>query len=134
MYECACGCVGVTQELSPPPLVDDFLYLCDDAYTHDDLLSMERDILKKLNYDINIPVAYQFLRRLARVGGKWAGLGDMLLYLFLSPRKGKIVVSIVHGRPLCVCVCVCYTRYCMLCTRKYNCHIFIVFAMQLNIF
>ncbi len=93
--------MGVTQELSPP-LVDDFLYLCDDAYTHDDLLSMERDILKKLNYDINIPVAYRFLCRLARVGGKWVGLGDMLLYLFLSPWKGKIVVSIVHGRPLCV--------------------------------
>ena len=50
-----------------PPLVDDFLYLCDDAYTRDDLLKMERDILKVLNYDVNVPVAYRFLRRLARV-------------------------------------------------------------------
>ena len=47
--------------------MDDFLYLCDDAYTHDDLLKMERDILRVLDYDINIPVAYRFLRRLARV-------------------------------------------------------------------
>lgn len=53
------------EELSPP-LVDDFLYLCDDAYTHEDLLKMERDILRALSYDINIPVAYRFLRRLAR--------------------------------------------------------------------
>ena len=54
------------QELSPP-LVDDFLYLCDNAYTHEDLLKMERDIFRTLGYDINIPVAYRFLRRLARV-------------------------------------------------------------------
>lgn len=57
------------QELSPP-LVDDFLYLCDDAYTHDELLKMERDILKTIGYDINIPVAYRFIRRLARVSGQ----------------------------------------------------------------
>lgn len=49
-----------------PPLVDDFLYLCDDAYTHAELLQTERDILKALGYDINAPVAYRFLRRLAR--------------------------------------------------------------------
>ena len=54
------------QELTPP-LVDDFLYLCDDAYTHEEMLKMERDILHTLDYDINIPVAYRFLRRLARV-------------------------------------------------------------------
>lgn len=53
------------EELSPP-LVDDFLYLCDDAYTHDELLKMERGILKTIGYDINIPVAYRFLRRLAK--------------------------------------------------------------------
>ena len=47
--------------------MDDFLYLCDDAYTHDELLKMEQDILKVVGYDINIPVAYRFLRRLARV-------------------------------------------------------------------
>ena len=59
-----------SQELSPP-LVDDFLYLCDDAYTHDELLRMEREILHTLNYDINVPVAYRFVRRLARVRMKF---------------------------------------------------------------
>lgn len=48
-------------------MVDDFLYLCDDAYTHQELLRMERDILHALNYDINVPVSYRFVRRLARV-------------------------------------------------------------------
>ena len=47
--------------------MDDFIYLCDDAYKHDEMLQWERDILKTLNYDINYPVAYRFLRRLAKV-------------------------------------------------------------------
>ena len=47
--------------------MDDFIYLCDDAYKHDEMLQWERDILKTLNYDINYPVTYRFLRRLAKV-------------------------------------------------------------------
>ena len=62
--------ISFSQELCPP-LVDDFLYLCDDAYTRDDLLRMERDILKVLDYDVNMPIAYRFLRRLARVSKLW---------------------------------------------------------------
>ena len=57
---------GPAQELSPP-LVDDFVYLCDDAYTSQEVRDMEADLLATLNYDINIPVAYQFLRRYAKV-------------------------------------------------------------------
>ncbi|KAL5475410.1 hypothetical protein EMCRGX_G025223 [Ephydatia muelleri] len=53
------------EELSPP-LVDDFLYLCDDAYTREELIKTETEILQLLGYDINIPVAYRFLRRFAR--------------------------------------------------------------------
>ena len=71
--------VGVyfLQELSPP-LVDDFLYLCDDAYKRDQILSMEREVLLVLDYDINIPIAYRFLRRLARVNSP---LVSLLLFL-----------------------------------------------------
>ena len=50
--------------------MDDFLYLCDDAYTHQEMLDMERDMLQVLDFDLNIPVAYRFLRRLARVSGR----------------------------------------------------------------
>ena len=59
-----------------PPLVDDFLYLCDDAYTKENILVMERDVLRVVGYDINIPVTYRFIRRLARVrGGRGGGGG-----------------------------------------------------------
>ncbi|XP_063792961.1 G2/mitotic-specific cyclin-B3 isoform X2 [Pseudophryne corroboree] len=49
-----------------PPCLDDFLYICDDAYKREELVAMEMEILQKLNFDINIPVPYRFLRRFAK--------------------------------------------------------------------
>ncbi|XP_061034626.1 G2/mitotic-specific cyclin-B3 [Eubalaena glacialis] len=49
-----------------PPCVDDFLYICDDMYKRDEMLAMENSILKTLEFDINIPIAYHFLRRYAK--------------------------------------------------------------------
>ncbi|XP_068390139.1 G2/mitotic-specific cyclin-B3 isoform X2 [Eschrichtius robustus] len=49
-----------------PPCVDDFLYICDDMYKRDEMLAMENSILKTLQFDINIPIAYHFLRRYAK--------------------------------------------------------------------
>ncbi|KAI5756953.1 CCNB3 [Gulo gulo luscus] len=53
-------------EESCPPCVDDFLYICDDIYQRDEMLTMEISILQTLKFDINIPIAYHFLRRYAR--------------------------------------------------------------------
>ncbi|XP_032558070.1 G2/mitotic-specific cyclin-B3 isoform X4 [Chiroxiphia lanceolata] len=49
-----------------PPCVDDFLYICDDAYKREELLAMEMSILSTLKFDINIPIPYRFLRRFAK--------------------------------------------------------------------
>ncbi|XP_036966937.1 G2/mitotic-specific cyclin-B3 isoform X1 [Acanthopagrus latus] len=49
-----------------PPCVDDFLYICDDAYKREELISMEANILQTLRFDINIPIPYRFLRRYAK--------------------------------------------------------------------
>uniref|UniRef100_H0WM48 Cyclin B3 n=1 Tax=Otolemur garnettii TaxID=30611 RepID=H0WM48_OTOGA len=48
------------------PCMDDFLYICDDMYKRDEMLAMEKSILKTLKFEINIPVAYHFLRIYAR--------------------------------------------------------------------
>ncbi|KAM4537504.1 G2/mitotic-specific cyclin-B3 [Odontesthes bonariensis] len=53
------------EERSPPGL-DDFLYICDDAYKREELISMEANILQTLSFDINIPIPYRFLRRYAK--------------------------------------------------------------------
>ncbi|XP_067404630.1 G2/mitotic-specific cyclin-B3 [Emydura macquarii macquarii] len=49
-----------------PPCVDDFLYICDDAYKREELIAMETSILRTLKFDINIPIPYRFLRRFAK--------------------------------------------------------------------
>lgn len=49
-------------EESYAPCLDDFLYVCDEAYQRREMLAMEISILKALKFDINIPVAYHFLR------------------------------------------------------------------------
>lgn len=49
-----------------PPLIEDFLYICDGAYNHDELIKMEMTTLKTINFDLGIPLSYRFLRRYAR--------------------------------------------------------------------
>ncbi|GAB1302810.1 G2/mitotic-specific cyclin-B3 [Apodemus speciosus] len=50
---------------SYPPSLPDFLCLCEDLYQKSDMVVLERHILKTLNFEINIPTAYNFLRRYA---------------------------------------------------------------------
>jgi len=64
------SCITVFQERSPP-LVDDFLYICDDTYTRDELLGMERALLKAIGFDIGMPLSYTFLRRYAQVASEF---------------------------------------------------------------
>ncbi|XP_052027582.1 G2/mitotic-specific cyclin-B3 [Apodemus sylvaticus] len=53
-------------EESYPPSLSEFLYTCEeDLYQKNDMLSLERHMLKTLNFEINIPTAYNFLRRYA---------------------------------------------------------------------
>ncbi|KAL6092029.1 hypothetical protein STEG23_026832 [Scotinomys teguina] len=52
------------EECYPPSLLE-FLYVCGNLYQLRDMASLEMNILKTLNFDINIPTAYCFLRRYA---------------------------------------------------------------------
>uniref|UniRef100_A0A336MP55 CSON003545 protein n=1 Tax=Culicoides sonorensis TaxID=179676 RepID=A0A336MP55_CULSO len=49
-----------------PPLVEDFLYICDGAYKQKELLTMEMQVLKTIGFDLSMPLSYRFLRRYAR--------------------------------------------------------------------
>lgn len=50
-----------------PPYIDDFLYICDGAYTRKELIEMERAVFRAVNYNLGVPLSYRFLRRYARV-------------------------------------------------------------------
>ncbi|KAL3922531.1 MAG: hypothetical protein SGILL_002154 [Bacillariaceae sp.] len=62
--------VGVTalliaskyEEIYPPELRD-LVYICDRAYSRNEIIDMEETILKTLQYDITIPSAHAFLVR-----------------------------------------------------------------------
>ncbi|XP_039868474.1 G2/mitotic-specific cyclin-B3 isoform X1 [Simochromis diagramma] len=84
-----------------PPCVDDFLYICDDAYKREELISMEASILQTLSFDINIPIPYRFLRRYAKcVSASMDTLTLARYYCEMSlvemdlvPERGSLVAS-----------------------------------------
>jgi len=49
-------------------VLDDYLYICDDAYVREDILAMETSLLTTLEFDIGMPLSYTFLRRYAQCG------------------------------------------------------------------
>lgn len=65
-------------------MVEDFLYICDGAYSQRELIKMEMNILKVVNFDLGMPLSYRFLRRYARVSNTFTKL---LIYMGY-PRNG----------------------------------------------
>ena len=50
-----------------PPYPQDYVYLTDNAYTKEQLLEMEKDILESLKFELTVPTAYRFLERYAKL-------------------------------------------------------------------
>ncbi|MBA0693475.1 hypothetical protein Goari_003847 [Gossypium aridum] len=50
-----------------PPNVEDFCSMTDNAYTKDEVVKMEADILKSLKFELGNPTVKTFLRRFTRV-------------------------------------------------------------------
>lgn len=50
-----------------PPSLDDFVYVCDDAYTRHDIVEREIQMISTIDYDLGFPLSYRFLRRYGRV-------------------------------------------------------------------
>ncbi|XP_031641114.1 G2/mitotic-specific cyclin-B [Contarinia nasturtii] len=53
------------EELYPPD-VNDFVYITDNTYTKEQILQMEKHILKKLKFEMGAPTAIHFLRRFSK--------------------------------------------------------------------
>ena len=52
-----------------PPMLDDFVYVCDDAYSRRQLMEQEREVLAVVGFDVGFPLSYRFVRRYGRVSG-----------------------------------------------------------------
>jgi len=49
------------------PIVNDFVYITDNAYPKPEILKMERLIISTLNFDLQITSSFRFLERLQRI-------------------------------------------------------------------
>eukprot|EP00798_Chlamydomonas_sp_ICE-L_P005764 gene5764-6061_t len=63
----ACMWVASKYEEIYPPSAADFVYITDNTYTRDQVLQMEEAVLKILDYELTVPTAKLFLRRLLQV-------------------------------------------------------------------
>ncbi|KAL9884383.1 G2/mitotic-specific cyclin-B3-like isoform 1-T2 [Glossina fuscipes fuscipes] len=50
------------------PLIGELVYVCGDNYKYDDFIRMEISILRAIDFDLGIPLAYEFLRRYSYCG------------------------------------------------------------------
>ncbi|XP_063680931.1 G2/mitotic-specific cyclin-B-like [Bolinopsis microptera] len=69
------------------PEVNDFVYITDNAYTFQNILDMEINVLNTLEFDLNHPLPLHFLRRNSKAGnadGKVHTLGKYLTEICLT--------------------------------------------------
>ncbi|XP_019870073.1 G2/mitotic-specific cyclin-B-like [Aethina tumida] len=86
------------------PHIQDFVYVCDKAFAKKEVIKMELQILKALDFKLGKAGSIHFLRRynkIARVTGKHHNLGKYLLELALLEYK------FAHEAPSMVAAAVC---------------------------
>ncbi|XWS68093.1 hypothetical protein CRYUN_Cryun04dG0060600 [Craigia yunnanensis] len=62
----SCMLIASKYEEITPPHIDDFCYITDNSYTREEVVEMEKDILKLLNFEVGTPTTRNFLRILMR--------------------------------------------------------------------
>lgn len=67
------------------PMVRDFVYITDNAYTREEILEMEGRMLTEFEFDITNPTSYRFLERFAQVCDTPTQLWYLAQYLIELP-------------------------------------------------
>ncbi|GMS78308.1 hypothetical protein PENTCL1PPCAC_483 [Pristionchus entomophagus] len=66
LIACAAVFVASKYDERQPPLIDDFLYVSEDAFTKEQLETMELELLNTVAFDLGAPLSYSHVRRLAK--------------------------------------------------------------------
>mmetsp|Transcript_15087 Transcript_15087/g.32428 ORF Transcript_15087/g.32428 Transcript_15087/m.32428 type:complete len:440 (-) Transcript_15087:285-1604(-) len=101
-----CMLIAAKYEEIYAPQVDDFCYITDNSYQHDQVLDMERKILKTLGFDLVTPTTKTFVRRYLRAADSLPNdkvdclasfLAELTLleYSFLKYRPSMIAASTI---------------------------------------
>ncbi|PNW85728.1 hypothetical protein CHLRE_03g207900v5 [Chlamydomonas reinhardtii] len=62
-----CMWIAAKYEEIYPPNVSEFSYITDNTYSREQLVAMEEEVLRQLKYELTVPTAKTFLRRLLQV-------------------------------------------------------------------
>ncbi|XP_046326729.2 G2/mitotic-specific cyclin-B3-like [Haliotis rufescens] len=88
-----------------PPLIEDFLYICDDAYTRQEFIQMEMNILRIVGFDLGMPLSYRFLRRYAKCAraametltlARYILEMSLMEYSLLSVKESKLAAATLY--------------------------------------
>ncbi|KAJ8925474.1 hypothetical protein NQ315_009308 [Exocentrus adspersus] len=86
------------------PDLDEFVYICDDTFSKRQILRMEMDILKKLDFNLGRPLSVHFLRRynkVAQVRSDHHALGKYLLELSLLEHNMSHIKPSIQAAAVC---------------------------------
>jgi transcription initiation factor TFIIIB Brf1 subunit/transcription initiation factor TFIIB len=76
-----CMLIACKYEEIYPPIVKDFVYITDNAYSKQEILDMERDILSVLDFDIQINSSFRFLERYCKIAQADSMIFNLSRYL-----------------------------------------------------
>ncbi|XP_010061707.2 cyclin-A3-4 isoform X3 [Eucalyptus grandis] len=79
-----------------PPHVEDFCYMTDNSYTKEEVVQMEDDILKALDYELGNPTIRTFLRRFSTVAQEGHKTSSLRRYSGYTVKDLKECVQIIH--------------------------------------
>ena len=65
----ACLMIAAKYEEIYPPKVKDFVYICANAYSREEVLSMESQVLRAMNFDLVFPTSIQFFGFFGKLWG-----------------------------------------------------------------
>ncbi|KAK9698233.1 hypothetical protein RND81_08G090200 [Saponaria officinalis] len=93
------------------PRVKDLISISAESYTRKQILEMEKDILKKLRFRLNLPTAYVFMLRFLKASQSEKKLGHLAFYLI---ELCLIDYEALKFRPSLLCASAVYLARCTL--------------------
>eukprot|EP01112_Ceratiomyxa_fruticulosa_P017809 TRINITY_DN5619_c0_g2_i2.p1 TRINITY_DN5619_c0_g2~~TRINITY_DN5619_c0_g2_i2.p1 ORF type:complete len:444 (+),score=85.70 TRINITY_DN5619_c0_g2_i2:342-1673(+) len=64
-----------------PPVAKDFIFICEESFTMEELFTMERDMLSTLKFNVTVPTPVHFLRRFSKAARSDARMHNLSKYL-----------------------------------------------------
>ncbi|XP_044976598.1 cyclin-B1-5-like [Hordeum vulgare subsp. vulgare] len=93
------------------PEVNDFISIADNAYSRQQVLSMEKNMLNSMEWNLTVPTPYVFLVRFAKAAGSDKELEEMI---FFFAEMALMEYGLVTARPSLVAASAVYAARCTL--------------------